>query len=94
MTRGTWADDVQPTDPTGTVATPGPMRRATWSTTLTKTARATNVKSRRRWLAVMRAPKPVAEMTDAERNAFADELCERMLAGYERIVRDGDGGGR
>lgn len=50
--------------------------------------------SRRRWLAVMRAPKPVAEMTDAERNAFADELCERMLAGYERIVRDGDGGGR
>jgi hypothetical protein len=45
---------------------------------------------RRQLLALMRPPKPIAEMSDEERNAFADEMYERMLAGCERIVRDGD----
>lgn len=45
---------------------------------------------RRQLLALMRPLKPIAEMTDAEQNAFADEMVDRMLAGYERIVREGD----
>ncbi len=52
-------------------------------------------KPRRELLALMRPGKPIAEMTDAELNAFADELCERMLARYERLIcYHGDGRSR